>query len=70
MNIVICLKICENIYDIRKRFSIFDKILNNIEVVKKYIRFNVSNVIINKNKKEVIWKNIQTVVKSRIKYYF
>lgn len=54
MNIVICLKICENIYDIRKRFSIFDKILNNIEVVKKYIRFNVSNVIINKNKKEVI----------------
>lgn len=70
MNIVICLKICENIYDIRKRFSIFDKILNNIKVVKKYIRFNVSNVIINKNKKEVIWKNIQTVVKSRIKYYF
>lgn len=70
MNIVICLKICENIYDIRKRFSIFDKILNNIEVVKKYIRFNVSNVIINKNKKEAIWKNIQTVVKSRIKYYF
>lgn len=70
MNIVICLKICENIYDIRKRVSIFDKILNNIEVVKKYIRFNVSNVIINKNKKEVIWKNIQTVVKSRIKYYF